>query len=192
MNYRRYGYGDRYTERDPTPHETAYELGKSYMQGKASIADVELHIRRKPGKETHASIRSGVAAAEAEGKAVSSRVQPKQEGIRFGPNLGKRRTSGGKLAARPDHTRYKTSVATGKETPKQKAERHVKFGLNEYEVKSQRKKDLKILLDKHARGGYGVKEVKREAKVVAAGAARKNVVYNETKHRFVGNNRVTR
>lgn len=171
--------------RDQAVGKAVY-TGRDYMEGKISIAAVERYLNQEDHggltrSEVHKYINQGVRLAEEEGKAKESRKQPLQEEIKYGPNKGKRASSKGKLSSRPEHTRYKAP-------PKKQAVARP-GALNAYEVKAKRKKDLKILLDKHARGQIGVKEVKKEAKVKASGKAYKNVVYNETHHRYVGKNR---
>ncbi len=181
-----YHYKSKAEERRDNAVGKAIYTGRDYMEGKISIAAVERYLNQEDHggltrTEVHKYINQGVKLAEEEGKAKESRKQPIQEELKYGPNKGKRSSKGGSLSSRPEHTRYK---APAKKTPKARP-----GGLNAYDVKAKRKKDLKILLDKHARGQIGVKTVKKEAKVKAEGKAYKNVVYNETHHRYVGKNR---
>jgi len=176
----------------------AIHIGRDYMEGKINIADVERYLNHEDHSglkrdEVHKYIRQGVQLSEEEGKAKESRKQPIQEDL--GPRelgLMKRKGAGrgGKLTTRPEHTRYKAPTAAEKKQAKAKRGYAARpGGLNAYDVKAQRKKDLHKLLEKHAKGQAGVKEVKKEAKTAAHGSAYKNIVYNETHHRYVGPNR---
>ena len=204
--YQHESYKHKETDSEREERE-AFELGRDYIEGRKSIHDVEKYLNSGSHypltrTQVHKAISAGVAVSEAEGKAKASRVQPEQESISFGPKYGTRKKGKGQLASRPEHTRWKPATAEQKHAGvvarhEKKRERAgtkpyaAKPGArNEYDVKAQRKKDLKILLDKHAKGMIGVKEVKTEAKIAAEHKAYKNIVYNETHHRYVGSNRI--
>jgi len=188
-----YGYRSSSESHRERLESEAMHVGRDYMEGRKSIGEVESYLNHTDHFQGYLSrsevsklVAKGARYSEDEGKAIKSRVQPEQD-----PHLkpkAKRNAeqlaikAGGKLANRPEHTKYRPAPK-----PTAKARPNAR---NAYDVKAQRKKDLKLLLDKHTRGESGVKEVKRESRGAAAGKAYKNVVFNETRHKYVGRNRL--